>query len=139
LTISLSNDSNGNITGATYTVLDRENVTQAEVPLSILQIAPSTNIAPIIAFELNLVGPDNGQTTTLSSGGGTITYAASHPLTVASVLPSQVETPNVITAETANSFYGTLPAGPSADFTQSFTVSGVHPMIRRAGTHDLRR
>jgi hypothetical protein len=138
LTIKLANDANGNVTGATYTVVDRENVTQAETTVSLLQIAPAADIAPIIAVELNLVGPDNGQSAVLSSGAGTITYSASEPLIVSDSLPANVETPNVITAETANSFYGTLPAGPDSQLTQSFRTSSEQPMIVREGTHELR-
>jgi hypothetical protein len=139
LTITLANDADGNVIGATYIVVDRQNVTQAEVPISLLAIAPTADIAPIIAFEVDLVGPDNRQTTVLSSGAGTITYSASNPLTVASELPPDVEAPNVITAEQANSFYGGLPSGPAGQFTQSFTSSTERPMISRRGTHVLRR
>jgi hypothetical protein len=33
----------------------------------------SNDLAPIVAFELNLVGPVNGESAVLSSGAGTIT------------------------------------------------------------------
>jgi hypothetical protein len=139
LTITLANDADGNVTGATYIVVDRQNVTRAEVQLSLLAIAPAADIAPIIAFELDLVGPDNGQHSVLSSGAGTITYSASNLLTIASTLPPDAEASNTITAETANSFYGELPAGSASQFTQSFTSSISRPPIRRLGTQILRR
>ena len=77
LTISLHNDANGNITGATYVVVDSAGITQASVTTQLLSIPGVTeaDLAPIVAFELNLVGPDNGQSATLSSGAGTITYS----------------------------------------------------------------
>jgi hypothetical protein len=139
LTITLANDADGNVTGATYIVVDRQNVTRAEVQVSLLAIAPAADIAPIIAFELDLVGPDNGQHSVLSSGAGTITYSASNLLTIASTLPPDAEASNTITGETANSFYGELPAGSASQFTQSFTSSISRPPIRRLGTQILRR
>ena len=138
LTISLQNDANGNITGATYVVVDRAGVTRASVTTSLLSIPGVTeaDLAPIVAFELNLVGPDNGRRATLSSGAGTITYSAwsQRPLTVVNQEPSSCTESGYITGETANSFYGEMPAGPSSSLTQSFAVDTERPMIRRTGT-----
>ncbi len=92
---------------------------------------PSTELAPIIAFELNLVGPGNSESTVLSSGAGTITYTASSSLTVLNREPSCAG--GFSTAETANSIYGQLPAGPSTVLVQSFNVSTGVPMIRKQG------
>jgi hypothetical protein len=39
----------------------------------------SDELSPIIAFELNLVGPFNNESTVLSSSAGTIVYHASAP------------------------------------------------------------
>lgn len=91
----------------------------AEGAISLLSLAPGTYLAPIIAFEVVLAGPNGGQTTTLSSGAGTITYTASNPLTVINYVPPCALTPNLGTTENANSFYGELPPGPSTRLTQS--------------------
>jgi hypothetical protein len=132
--ISLQNDNQGNITGASYVVIDNSGNTRANVTKTLTSISGVTaaDIAPITAFELNLVGPVNGESAVLSSGAGTLVYSASSPLTVLNVEPSCTES-GYITAETANSFYGELSGSPSTVFTQSFAVSGETPMIRKVG------
>jgi hypothetical protein len=132
--ISLLNDGAGNITGATYVVVDNLGSTKANVTKTLTAIAgvTSADIAPITAFELNLVGPVNGESAVLSSGAGTIVYSASAAMTVLNAEPSCTES-GYITAETANSFYGQLSGTPSPVFTQSFEVSGMLPMIRKVG------
>jgi hypothetical protein len=134
ITISLQNDNQGNITGASYVVIDNSGNTRANVTKTLTSISGVTaaDIAPITAFELNLVGPVNGESAVLSSGAGTLVYSASSPLTVLNVEPSCTES-GYITAETANSFYGELSGSPSTVFTQSFAVSGETPMIRKVG------
>jgi hypothetical protein len=134
LQISLQNDISGNINKATYVIIDDKGNTQANVTRSLLSESGVTaaDLAPIIAFELNLVGPINGESAVLSSGAGTIVYAASVPLTVLSQEPSCAES-GYITAETANSVYGVLPAGPSNTFTQTFDVGPEGQMIRKQG------
>jgi hypothetical protein len=95
----------------------------------------STDVAPIVAFQVDFVDYLNGGTTVLSSGAGTITYTASNPLTALSAPPPCVDW-NHITVEKANSSYGVLPSNPSRILTQSFQtsaaiVTGVKP---KAGT-----
>jgi hypothetical protein len=89
-------------------------------------------LAPIIAFELDLVGPANGESAQLSSGAGTFVYEASSTLTALTMEPKCAES-GYTTAETANSFYSALSPGPSNTLTQSFTVSSLTPMIRKRG------
>ncbi len=140
LTIALENDASGNITGVTYVVVDNDGTTRANVTKQLLTWIPgltTAELAPITAFQLNLVGPDNGQTTTLSSGAGTITYAASTRLTALNQEPVCIEL-GLVTAEMANSFYGVLPPSPSNLLTQSFNASAAQPMIQRPGTHSLK-
>jgi len=131
LTISLQNDAQGNITGATYTVVDNNNHTVAKVNKVLTQISGvnSTDIAPIIAFELNLVGLVNAEGAVLSSGAGTFTYTATTPLTPLTSEPVCAES-GYITAETANSSYGTLPGQASVSLTQSFSVSTATSAMR---------
>ena len=78
LTISLQNDSDNNINGATYVVVDDTGKTVANI-VKTLNVGKS-DLAPIIAFELNLVGPVNSEGAVLSSGAGTITYQATTAL-----------------------------------------------------------
>jgi hypothetical protein len=133
--IALNNDSTGNITGATYTIIDNtgKTVGNSTQTLTSLSGITSADIAPIIAFELNLVGPVNGESAVLSSGAGMIIYQSSNNLTVLNSEPSDAES-GYITAETANSVYGMLSASPSSMFSQPFNVSSTAtPMIRKLG------
>lgn len=120
LQIVLENDKNGNVTGATFAVIDNQGKTHSmtEELKSLAKYSPA-DLAPIVAFELNLVGPKGD---ILSSGAGAITYTASSPMTVSNKEPSCVAT-HTITAETTNSVYGALPASPSKTFTQTFGVA----------------
>ena len=117
LTIALHNDRRGKITGATYSVVDRSGKRRSwKIDLKDISTFKPEYLAPIVAFELNLVGSG------FTSGAGTISYAASTPMTVSTSEPSCVET-HVRTAETTNSVYSALPPGPSTSFTQTFGVS----------------
>ena len=131
-TITLANDSNGNITGVTYTVVD--NAGQSHGPgLITLEGLPVSNsksgqkigsggIAPIHAFELNVVGQDNGEVTLLESGAATITYSATSPLSVANNQPGCTSSQGVFTEEQSNAAYSELGAGPASSFTQMVTT-----------------
>jgi hypothetical protein len=121
------------IIGATYIVTDNEGKDLSNVTMDLTSFTGVTpdELSPIIAFELNLVGPFNGESTVLSSGAGTIVYHASAPLTVLSQEPPCAES-NYSTAETANSIYGSLPVGPDNTFTQSFNMTHA-AMIRKEG------
>jgi hypothetical protein len=135
LKIHLDNDANGNINNAIYDVIDNLGNTKANYLLALESIGGVTSgdLAPIVAFELNIVGPVNGESAVLSSGAGNITYTAETPLTASDGLPLSVEDRDVVTEETANSFYGTLPASPSKTLTQSFRTSTAEPMMRKLG------
>ena len=123
LTISLQNDAQGNITGATYTVVDDNGKTLANVKkvltsltgIGVMQGGNASDLAPIVAFELNLVGPENSEGAVLSSGAGTFTYTATTPLTALVSEPPCAESTD-FTRETANSEPGRClrrPAPPS--------------------------
>ena len=66
----------------------------------------------------------NGQSTTLSSGSGAITYTAADAMTVANAEPSYCEFDGG-TLETANTVYGELPTGSSATYVQTFSTSSA--------------
>ncbi len=121
--------------GAAWVNNDLTDVLESIVTQTLTAISgvDATDIAPITAFELNLVGPANSESATLSSGAGTITYAATSALTVLSSEPSCTES-GYITAETANTVYGELPTGSSNSFTQTFGITSAARMIRKTGT-----
>jgi hypothetical protein len=129
--ISLQNDTNNNITGAAYMIISDQGVVTANNTVSLTSIS-AASVAPIIAFELNLVGPVNGESAVLSSGAGTITYRVPGVLSVQNAEPPCAES-GFVTAEKANSFYSELSASPSSLFIQSFNVSTERPMIRKEG------
>lgn len=147
LTIALQNDASGNITAATYTVVDNHGTTVLDTTIDLLTLnlhdgggpVTTADLAPIVAFQLNFVDWANGHNTTLSSGAGEITYTASSPLTVENSEPSCVDW-DYVTLETANSIYSTMPAGPSQTLTQSFATGSVGTQIRRSAAvqHALR-
>ncbi len=134
LKIALHNDAKNNITGATYSVVDNHGKTLASVTkvLTSLSGVTSADIAPIIAFEVNLVGPVNSESAVLSSGEGSIIYEATTPMTALNAEPSCAES-GYITAETANSVYGVLNSGPSTEFSQSFNITSGLAMIHKQG------
>jgi hypothetical protein len=105
---------------------DLTNVALASVTQTLLAISgvSSADLSPIVAFELDIVGHDNGQSTNLSSGSGTITYTAANAMTVVNAEPSCCEFDGG-TLETANTVYGELPTGSSASFVQTFDKSAA--------------
>ena len=138
----------------TFVVVDNHGVKQSSQTLNLLSLQldsslgkPPTDpqylpgpvtqqdLAPINACELNLVGPTNGESAVLTSGAGTITYAATDSLTAVNSQPACTSAQGIFTAENANTAYTALPASPSLTFTQSFSVdtSVTKPMTHRVG------
>jgi len=135
LRITLQNDTNtGNITGATYQAWDNDGRPLCNVTRTLLETGQLTlqKFAPIIAFELNLVGPVDSETVVLSSGAGRITYTSSSTLVPLPKEPGCAES-GYVTAEKANTFYSTVLSDPSTSFSQTFSVSASKPQIHRVG------
>jgi len=142
-----SPSSPNNVIGASFRLLDNHgNQVGADegVTLTSISGANSGDLAPITAFELDVVGPINGEIATLSSGAGYISYVSFAPAlkvyvpTSSNPFPSCTETTSG-TCETANTFYGLLPSNSNLTLKQSFEVSTakakiVRPGIRRPST-----
>jgi hypothetical protein len=124
LRIALHNDSHQNVSGVTFSVLDANGNVAGSKTRTLTDIGDvtSADLSPIVAFEINLVGPGNGESATFSSGAGTIIYQASERLTASATKPSDAES-DLITEETANSTYSVLSATAADYFTQKFGVS----------------
>ena len=132
LTVELGNDSGGNVRYLTFTAADNNGnpVTTSPATIDLLtlpldgsgKLATQQDLAPIVTFQLNLVGPGNAEQSYLETGAGTITYSAAQDLYVVNALPSDTDTA-WFTEETTNSAYSQLDAGPSASFTQNFTTA----------------
>jgi hypothetical protein len=130
LTITLENDpSNSNVTDVIFTAeipgqplqTQKYNLVTELVRTDNKQQITAENLAPVAAFQLNLVGPGDLEITQFSSGSGTITYEASIPLTAVSAIPSCAV--SIGTGEKSNSVYGILPANPSTRLVQTFGIS----------------
>jgi hypothetical protein len=126
-TISLTTTA-GNVTQASFSIVG-PNPTSPNNSKSWTETIPPTNsnnqsaLAPIAAFQLNIVGKNGGDTAHMTSGAGKITYTSStNNMTVVNVCPPCAISTN--TAEQANSFYATLPPTPSRSIVQTF---GVNP------------
>ncbi len=134
LSITLQNDSNSNITGATYVVLDAAGKTVANLAHSLTSHG-FADLAPIIAFELNLVAAFNGEAALLSSGAGTFSYKADTALVVLTALPSCAEI-GYTTAETANTVYASVTAATAATpLTQTFNITSNESQFKlKAGS-----
>jgi hypothetical protein len=132
LSISLQNDAQNNISGVSYQVIDNLGNTLASVSRTLIEFGGVTyaDLAPIIAFELNLVGPYDSASVVLSSGAGSFTYEAFKPLTASYSEPKCAES-GYITAETANSLYSPLPTAASSTLSQTFSVTGIESLIVR--------
>ena len=85
----------------------------------------TADLAPVVAYQLNFVGPYNAESTSLSAGAGTITYAGAQAMSVTQTEPPCVDWP-YSTADTANTAYSPLPAAADTEFAQYFgnTISG---------------
>ncbi len=90
------------------------------IPLAGGGLVTSAYLAPIVAFELNLVGPGDLQYANFTSGAGRIDYYALPSLTPLNYLPSCVAN-GTTTGQRSNSTYGTVPAVTSTLFQQSFS------------------
>jgi hypothetical protein len=134
LKISLANDTSGNVNAATFVVVDNTGSPLANKTVTLLSLrnvngdsVTSADLAPITAFQVNLVGSYGGKTTVFSSGSGTITYAASDPLTALNQNPTCIESTTPGTAETSNSKYGLLPWTSNKTLVQSFICVSAPP------------
>ena len=116
------NANNGNAYSTTIKTVDQNPPPQLDGSLPKPLQGPITDadIAPILAFQLVLVGPA-GCAVKLSSGAATVTYTASTALTALNAPPSCVK--NTWTGEAANSVYSTMLAGSGTSITQTFWVA----------------
>jgi hypothetical protein len=141
--LTYTSDGTGTVTGAIYTVTDETGKTLGSVTITIVgQIlrttnkpATSANLAPIAALQYNIGGDYGGNFATLSSGAGTITYAATNPLSVVNVEPNYTDFDDG-TAENANLTFGPLANTANQVVIQSFVVTptaGARPQERAVG------
>ncbi|MEP6749773.1 MAG: hypothetical protein ABJB86_18690 [Bacteroidota bacterium] len=133
IVITLEYDASNNVTGAIYQVFNNTGGSVSRVDKKLSDIGgDSTKIAPIIAFQLNLVGPVNSEAVVLSSGAGTFVYKATNAMMALTAEPNSCAESGYITAETANSLYDMLPTTTtSTSITQGFHVSLTEAPARK--------
>jgi hypothetical protein len=119
LTWTLATDSNGIVNTATYSVTDSGGNTSSypqELSSTLAQWA-----APIVSYQLDIVGQP-GCGTTFVSGAGIITYSTSTPFTAMTGLQSCAGS-TLGTGETSNSSYGPMNVGLEGNtFQQTFQI-----------------
>ena len=118
-TISLLNDSSGNIFAVDFAFTDITGSQKGNQTINVLEYQ-----APIVGFTLNFVQGVGGGITKLFEGRGTITCAASNQMSVLGSSPHCAAV-TFKTLETANSMYSMLPPGPSSTFTQLFKTTNA--------------
>jgi hypothetical protein len=134
LSIQLTNQSPGNqVTSAIFG--GHDNLGNAITPVTItLQgltdqqggTISASQLAPIVAFQVLLVGPDNNINTHLTSGQGKMTISAAGDFIATNALPTggcwSFNSGLTGTGEDSNATYTELPAAPSQTFVQYFSV-----------------
>lgn len=126
LQISLGNDTSGNVSEIGCAVFQQPSGTRLADVTKKLKSFPggsAKNLAPIIAFEVDIVGPDNSAGTIFSSGAGTIRYQADNGLSSTDNVPANVAHYSA-TEEIANTSYGLLqPVALGSTLEQTFNFS----------------
>jgi hypothetical protein len=140
ITLTYTNDGTGTVTGANYAVTDNNGNSIGTASITIIgqtlrttgQPATSANLAPLAALTFNIGGDYGGNDATLTSGAGTITYAADNFLSAVTNEPSYTDFDDG-TAENANITFGPLEDTASQQVSQSFAAvtSGSVPAIRK--------
>jgi hypothetical protein len=126
----LQDPKDATIIGAAYTVVDNKGRTIInDRPLIKSYKFSKTNVpiepaamAPIITAQVNVCQRAGGSYGFMESGAGKITYAASNILTFLSGHPQGMAAPGIVTAESANTVYGELPAVPGRQFVQTLNT-----------------
>jgi hypothetical protein len=126
--ISLGNDTaTGNVTEFSCTVFDGSGTKLAGLDKKMKSVkgGSTKNLAPITAFELDIVGPDNSAGTVFTSGAGTIQYSADNQLFVSDAIPGCSGGQGRHTEEISNARYAAIPANQSFAFSQNFSIVGT--------------
>jgi hypothetical protein len=135
IVIALQNDSEGRVTGATWTVLDSSGNSVGSVSYSLSTTdgggVPPSDLSQVASFQVTFGGESNRRHATFSSGQGVINLQADQPMNVDTSFPTCIGF-NGGTAETSNIGYGALGAKPSTLFSQAFGVVPDSAQVRQA-------
>jgi hypothetical protein len=139
-TITLGTDGSNRVDHVQFRVVDQHgHVAYGKPPIKLTGLplldgtvppkATDGDLAEIVAFQLNIVGPIGNQTAKLTSGAGVITYSLDGLMNASSSLPTPPGSDVTCadsqwhTKEEANTSYSTLPQGTGTDFIQTFATS----------------
>jgi hypothetical protein len=133
-TVTLGTTAGNKVSSAQFRVVDNNgNVLYHKPPIQLVGLslddgktttvaATSRDLAEIIAFQLNVVGPINSRHAKMSSGAGIITYHVNDAMSANQNLPANKDS-DWHTLEQTNSVYSALPQGKSRSFVQTFKAS----------------
>jgi len=130
LEIQLQNDPNtGVITGGIWTVYNNgvqiaqtsKTLDQETISNDRSQTVSADWLAPVVAFQVNLVGQANSATADFVSGQGTISVSSSTLMTADNNQPTCTSAQNTGTGEQGDSLYSQLPSGSSKLMVQPFS------------------
>lgn len=135
LKISLIYDIYDAVLGANFTVSDGNKTLGSKKALvQDLEGGTAFGSAPIIGFQMVLVGYGDGSQTTFAGGGsGLFRISASTPLMAAINAPANAEAASYFTEETANSVYAEVSETKSANVIQGFGTNGTTFGLRVPG------
>ncbi len=108
--------------GAAFGPLTQQLTSQTDQQTS--QDVQTADLSPVYVIGFYLVGPDNGEAATLSSGAGTITLNSSGMTVYSSIgsIPTTFNVPDWGTLENSNAVYSEVPTGSATSFAQTFNV-----------------
>ncbi|MGH9345179.1 MAG: hypothetical protein ACRD19_15645 [Terriglobia bacterium] len=115
--IQLTSDVSGNVTRATFKVTDRSG----HVSSGQYTFAPGA-IFPIYGFQVDIVGPGGGQSTTFTSGAGTLSYSVSQGTLAIQDASTGCGGSQPSTGEQSNTLYGEVTPASGATVSQSLYV-----------------
>jgi hypothetical protein len=124
LQLSFATDGQSNLSEVTFTVFDELGQQKGNVAKNIKSLGNEKDLAPIVAFEVNVVGEDNQAGALFTEGQATIRYQAGNDLIALPAVPDCAATPTVRTQEIANTNYGAIsPSTPSVALEQTLTIA----------------
>jgi hypothetical protein len=134
IVIALQNDSEGRVTGATWTVLDGSgnSVGSVSYPLSTTDGGgvPPGDLSQVASFQVTFGGAAKGAHATFKSGAGVVILQADQPMNVGPGYPACIGFIDG-TAETSNMGYGALGAKANTLFSQAFGVVPDSAQVRQ--------
>jgi hypothetical protein len=132
-TITLGTTSGNAVSSAQFRVVNNGTVLYDQPPIQLIGLslddgttttvaAGPGDLAEIIAFQLDVVGPINSEHAKMTAGAGIITYYVNGTMSANQNLPANTDS-DFYTLEQTNSVYSTLPQGTSGSFVQTFKAN----------------